>query len=73
MPLCGGLSDPEVSMPIATELRERASDQRKEAMRVRRLSETLAVGDRAQLDSYAARLDQKAADLERQASGLVGA
>ena len=61
-------------MPIATELLERASDSRGQAMRVRTLCRSLTVdGGQADLESYALKLEQKAADLERLASSLVGA
>src|SRR5687768_8898494 len=62
----------EVPMPDATQLLERASDNREQAMRVRRLCQSVSAGDQADLESYAGGLEQEAADLERLASGLVG-
>ena len=72
--LSGGFSDPEVSMPIATELLERASDNREQAVRVRKLCPAhSAARDKESLEAYAVGLEQAATDLERHASGLVGA
>jgi hypothetical protein len=61
-------------MPIATELLERASDSREQAVRIRSLCQSLTVdGSQTDLEAYAVKLDQKAVDLERLASSLVGA